>query len=151
VGSQGRTAEVKLLARELTKVFKSKGVHREALAGLQLFKTAAEREEATAELARRVLGYLFRARHDQGPIGRRRVGRTLPPTRGAPSSGSPPPLPVRPGISAPVLTISSRVGTAGRSRPPAPAQLFPARGGLAGARQTQFPSPGAHSSPGVER
>jgi len=63
---EGRTAEIKVLARELTKVFESKGVHREALGALQLFQEAAEREEASAGLARRVLGYLFRARHDQG-------------------------------------------------------------------------------------
>ncbi len=43
-----------------------KGVHREALAALELFRRAAEREEATAELARRVLGYLFRARYAPG-------------------------------------------------------------------------------------
>jgi tetratricopeptide (TPR) repeat protein len=61
-----RTAEVKVLARELTVVLNSKGVHREALAALRLFQEAAEREEATAELARRVLRYLFRARYDQG-------------------------------------------------------------------------------------
>jgi tetratricopeptide (TPR) repeat protein len=63
---EGRAAEVKVLARELSKVFESKGVHREALAALKLFKDAAEQEAATAELARRVLGYLFRARYDQG-------------------------------------------------------------------------------------
>ncbi len=63
---EGRTAEVKALAGELTKLFEDKGVHREALAALWLFREAAEREEATAELARRVLRYLFRARHDQG-------------------------------------------------------------------------------------
>jgi len=63
---EGRTAEVKVLAKELTKVFESKGVHREALGALRLFKEAAEQEAATAELARRVLGYLFRARYDQG-------------------------------------------------------------------------------------
>ncbi len=62
----GRTAEVKVLARELTMVLNSKGVHREALAALRLFQEAAEREEATADLARRVLRYLFRARYDQG-------------------------------------------------------------------------------------
>jgi tetratricopeptide (TPR) repeat protein len=38
----------------------------EALAALRLFHEAAEREVATAELARRVLRYLFRARHDEG-------------------------------------------------------------------------------------
>ena len=62
----GRTAEVKVLARELTRVLESKGVHREALAALRLFYEAAEREEATADLARRILRYLFRARYDQG-------------------------------------------------------------------------------------
>jgi hypothetical protein len=60
------TAEVKVLAKELTKVFESKGVHREALGALKLFKEAAEQEAAMAELARRVLGYLFRARYDEG-------------------------------------------------------------------------------------
>ncbi len=63
---EGRTGEVKELAGELTQVFESKGVHLEALAALQLFREAAEREEATVELARRVLGYLCRARHDKG-------------------------------------------------------------------------------------
>ncbi|HEX9940532.1 MAG TPA: helix-turn-helix transcriptional regulator [Thermoanaerobaculia bacterium] len=63
---QGRAAEVKVLARELTRVFKSKGVHREALAALRLFKDAADQETATARLARRVLAYLFRTRHDPG-------------------------------------------------------------------------------------
>lgn len=62
----GQTAEAKVLTRELTTVFESKGVHREALTALRLFQEAAEREEATADLARRVLRYLFRARYDQG-------------------------------------------------------------------------------------
>ena len=61
---EGRAAEVKALAEELTQVFADKGVHREALAALRLFAKAAKREEATSELARRVLRYLFRARHD---------------------------------------------------------------------------------------
>ncbi|HEV7507943.1 MAG TPA: hypothetical protein VGS07_23870 [Thermoanaerobaculia bacterium] len=55
-----------VLSQELAKVFKSKGVHREALEALRLFREAAEREAASPELARRVLRYLFRARHDQG-------------------------------------------------------------------------------------
>jgi tetratricopeptide (TPR) repeat protein len=63
---EGRAAEVKGLAKEISKVFESKGIHREALVALKLFKDAAEQEAATAELARRVLGYLFRARYDQG-------------------------------------------------------------------------------------
>ncbi|MBW8877952.1 MAG: sigma-70 family RNA polymerase sigma factor [Acidobacteria bacterium] len=62
---EGRTTEVRELSRELTKVFASKGVHREALAALRLFQETAERKEATAELARRVLGYIYKARYDQ--------------------------------------------------------------------------------------
>jgi len=61
---EGRTAEVKALADELIEVFAENGVHREALAAMRLFHEAAEREEATAELARRVLRFLFQARHD---------------------------------------------------------------------------------------
>lgn len=61
-----RTAEVKVLAKELAEIFRSKGVHPEALAALRLFQEAAECETATVELAHRVLRYLYRARHDQG-------------------------------------------------------------------------------------
>ena len=61
-----RTAEVQELARELVAAFEARNVHREALAALRLFQEAAEQEEATAELARRVLRYLFRARFDEG-------------------------------------------------------------------------------------
>lgn len=63
---EGRTAEVRTLAREMTPVFRAQGVHREALAALQVFCDAAEREEATAELARRVLDYLLRGRYEEG-------------------------------------------------------------------------------------
>jgi len=63
---EGRPSEVRTLIPNLVEVFKSKGVHREALAALKLFQEAAERDEATTELARRVLEYLFRARYDQG-------------------------------------------------------------------------------------
>ncbi len=62
---QDQTAKVKELAQELTVVFERKGVHREALVALRLFLKAAERERATAELARDLLRYLFRARHDE--------------------------------------------------------------------------------------
>lgn len=61
----GRNDEVQALTPYLAEVFESKGVHREALAALKLFQEAAERDEATAELARRILAYLFRARYDQ--------------------------------------------------------------------------------------
>jgi transcriptional regulator with XRE-family HTH domain len=63
---EGRTAEVKKLTRDLPAVFEAEEVHREALAALRLFHEAAGREAATSELARRVLRYLFRARHDEG-------------------------------------------------------------------------------------
>ena len=63
---EGRTGAVKTLVRQMAPIFQAQGVHREALAALRLFGEAAEREEATAELARRVLGYLFRARYDPG-------------------------------------------------------------------------------------
>ena len=63
---EGSTAEVKQLAQELTGVFESKGVHREALAALRVFQDAAEREAATATLAHNILRFLFRARHDKG-------------------------------------------------------------------------------------
>jgi tetratricopeptide (TPR) repeat protein len=63
---QGRTAEVKALTPTLTEAFKSNGIHREALAALQLFQEAVERDTVTTDLARRVLRFLFRARCDQG-------------------------------------------------------------------------------------
>jgi transcriptional regulator with XRE-family HTH domain len=61
---QGRAGEVKELAREMASLFQAQGVHREALAALGLFCRAAETEAATAGLARQVLDYLRRARHD---------------------------------------------------------------------------------------
>jgi tetratricopeptide (TPR) repeat protein len=63
---EGRTSAVKALTRSLPAVFAAEEVHREALAALRLFHEAAQREAATAELARSVLRYLFRARYDQG-------------------------------------------------------------------------------------
>jgi tetratricopeptide (TPR) repeat protein len=63
---EGRTAEVKFLTCDLPAVFEAEEIHREALAALRLFHGAAEREAATAKLARRVLRYLFLARYDEG-------------------------------------------------------------------------------------
>ena len=63
--AEGGSSEVKGLTVELLRVFDSKGVHREALAALRLFYEAAEREAATAQLARSLLAFLFRARDDQ--------------------------------------------------------------------------------------
>jgi tetratricopeptide (TPR) repeat protein len=61
---QGRTLEVKTLARQMAPIFRMQGVHREALAALRLFCEAAEQELATVELARRVTEYLYRAQHN---------------------------------------------------------------------------------------
>lgn len=63
---EGKTAEVKSLTLKLAKVFDSKKIHREALAALKLFREAAEKEAADEEFARRILNFLYRARHDQG-------------------------------------------------------------------------------------
>ena len=45
-------------------LFTAQKVHREALAALALFRQAAEREHVTAGLARDLLDFLLRARHD---------------------------------------------------------------------------------------
>jgi len=63
---EGRMAKVRELARQMAPIFQAQGVHREAIAALKVFRNAAEQEEATAELARQVVDYLCRARHDPG-------------------------------------------------------------------------------------
>jgi transcriptional regulator with XRE-family HTH domain len=63
---EGRIAETKTLSEEMFWIFKAQGVHQEALAALRLFSAAASKEEATAELARRVAGYLAKARCQPG-------------------------------------------------------------------------------------
>lgn len=63
---EGRSAEVKRLSEEMYWIFKSQGVHQEALAALQLFFDAARKEEATADLARRLVEYLTKARCHPG-------------------------------------------------------------------------------------
>jgi len=52
---EGRTREVKDLAREMAEIFKAQGIAREALAALTLFVEAAQKETATVELVRRVI------------------------------------------------------------------------------------------------
>jgi tetratricopeptide (TPR) repeat protein len=61
----GQSSRVREMAAGLVTVFESHGIHREALAALRLFQEAAQREEATADLAGRILRYLFRARYDE--------------------------------------------------------------------------------------
>jgi tetratricopeptide (TPR) repeat protein len=63
---EGRIAEVKELARETVAVFRAQEVQREALAALLLFRRAALKERATAQLARDVAEFLNRARHEPG-------------------------------------------------------------------------------------
>jgi tetratricopeptide (TPR) repeat protein len=61
---EGRFEEVKVLTHQMAPIFRAQGVHREALAALRLFTEAAERDTATAQMARRLVSYLERARHD---------------------------------------------------------------------------------------
>lgn len=65
---RGELAEVQVLAGELVPIFKANGVHEEARKALGLFQEAAARQAATAELARRLLAWLFRARYDPGLV-----------------------------------------------------------------------------------
>jgi tetratricopeptide (TPR) repeat protein len=61
-----RITEVQALAEEMFWIFKSQGVHQEAIAALRLFYEAARKDEATAELARRLHEYLTKARCSPG-------------------------------------------------------------------------------------
>jgi tetratricopeptide (TPR) repeat protein len=61
---KGRTGEVRELALEMLPIFGSLGFGEEALAALRLFWEAAAQETATAELGRRLLAFLDRARYD---------------------------------------------------------------------------------------
>jgi tetratricopeptide (TPR) repeat protein len=63
---QGQTAMVKTLAVHLKPIFQAQGVHPEAMAALTLFAKAAEKEKVTAEMARGVVTYLRKARHQPG-------------------------------------------------------------------------------------
>jgi transcriptional regulator with XRE-family HTH domain len=61
---EGRTDQVKTLARHMAPIFKAQDVHREALAALTLFRQAAEKERVTSDFARELLSYLRNARYD---------------------------------------------------------------------------------------
>ena len=56
----GRAADVRLLARQMVWIFRTQGLHQEALAALRLFCEAAERSSVTLNLARRLVRYLYR-------------------------------------------------------------------------------------------
>ncbi len=59
---QGRSAEMRRLAEEMLPIFKSRDIHREALAALLVFQKAAEMERVTLGLIRDVSGYLKESR-----------------------------------------------------------------------------------------
>ncbi|HWM93761.1 MAG TPA: tetratricopeptide repeat protein [Thermoanaerobaculia bacterium] len=63
---QNRTAEVKELARQMVTIFRANKVDREGLAAVLVFRDAAEREDVTTDLARRLTDYLRRARSEPG-------------------------------------------------------------------------------------
>jgi transcriptional regulator with XRE-family HTH domain len=63
---EGRTAEVKALARHLVPMFRNQALPAGAMAALMVFRKAAERERVTVELAREIGGYLVRARKEPG-------------------------------------------------------------------------------------
>ena len=58
---EGKTTEVRALTGDLLEIFRSRDVHREALAALTVFHNAALLETATAERARELATYLTRA------------------------------------------------------------------------------------------
>lgn len=59
---QGRSSEMRRLAEEMLPIFKSRDIHREALAALLVFQKAAEMERVTLGLIRDVSGYLKESR-----------------------------------------------------------------------------------------
>jgi len=61
--AQGRMDVVRTLARQMASVFEDQEVHAEARKAIAFFRRAAEREAVTPELAREVVRYLYRARH----------------------------------------------------------------------------------------
>jgi tetratricopeptide (TPR) repeat protein len=61
---QGRTAELKALAREMLPIFRSQDVHREAVAALVLFQEAVREEQITTAFVRELAAYLDQARTD---------------------------------------------------------------------------------------
>lgn len=62
--SQGRTAELKVLAAEAVKMFESQDIHREAATALVLFQDAVAAEQITLAYLTELTRYLERARLD---------------------------------------------------------------------------------------
>lgn len=61
---EGRFPEIKILASQILEIFKAQKVHREAIAAVLLFQEAAEREQVTVELVRRLQDYLVKAKRN---------------------------------------------------------------------------------------
>lgn len=61
---QGKTAEVKAIARHLVPIFQANDVPREALAALAVFRRAAEMEQVTLDLVQRIASFLQDLRRD---------------------------------------------------------------------------------------
>jgi tetratricopeptide (TPR) repeat protein len=59
---EGRSTEMRRLAEEMLPIFKSRDIHREAIAALFVFQKAAEMERVTLGLIRDVSGYLKESR-----------------------------------------------------------------------------------------
>ena len=59
---QGRGPEMRRLAEEMLPIFRSRDIHREAIAALLVFQKAAEMERVTLGLIRDVTGYLKESR-----------------------------------------------------------------------------------------
>jgi tetratricopeptide (TPR) repeat protein len=63
---QGRTAELKRLAREMVRIFATHKIHREAVAALAFLKQAVEAEQASFELLNRVIAFVKRSQWNPG-------------------------------------------------------------------------------------
>ena len=63
---QGRAAETKRLAEEMLPIFRSREIHREAIAALLCFQRAAEMEQVTQSMIGEIASYLERARANPG-------------------------------------------------------------------------------------
>lgn len=63
---QGRSAEMRRLAEEMLPIFKSRDIHREAIAALLVFQKSAEMERVTLGLIREVSSYLKESRAISG-------------------------------------------------------------------------------------
>ncbi len=61
---RNRTAETRRLALEILPIFQSRDIHREAMAALMIFRSAAELEAVSLSMVEDIAGFLKRARHN---------------------------------------------------------------------------------------